>query len=102
MLNNLEVLNTQNRQQAMLTNQASANAAAQFNASSENQTNQFMNSLSSTINSQNAARNDAMNQYNTTEANRIAALNQNNDLEAERLEEHFNSQIEQFNEQLEL
>jgi hypothetical protein len=31
----------------MLTNQAADNAAAQFNATSNNQTNQFMNSLSS-------------------------------------------------------
>ena len=46
----LEVINTQNRQQAMLTNQAADNAAAQFNASSINQTNQFVNSLASTIN----------------------------------------------------
>jgi hypothetical protein len=33
-----EVLNTQSRQQAMLSDQAAANAAAQFNASSDNQT----------------------------------------------------------------
>jgi len=85
----------------MLTDQASANAAAQFNSSSINQTNQFMNSLSSTINQQNAARNDAMNQYNTTEGNRIAALNQNNDLEAERLEATLTSEIEKYNAQLE-
>ena len=88
------VLNTQNRQQAMLTNQAADNAAAQFNASSINQTNQFVNSLSSTINQQNAARNDAMNQYNVTESNRVAALNQNNALEAERLQNQLNSEIE--------
>ena len=44
-----EVLNTQNRQQAMLSDQAAANAAAQFNASSENQATEFMTNLSSTI-----------------------------------------------------
>ena len=55
-----EVLNTQNRQQAMLTDQAAANAAQQFNASSENQATEFMTNLSSTINIQNAARDDAM------------------------------------------
>ena len=60
MLNKQKLLNTQNRQQSMLTDQAATNAAAQFNASSENQTNQFMNSLSTTISQQNAARNDAM------------------------------------------
>jgi flagellar biosynthesis chaperone FliJ len=84
----------------MLSNQAADNAAAQFNASSTNQTNQFVNSLASTIDSQNAARNDAMNQFNVTEANRIAALNQNNALEADRLQATLNSQIEQFNSQL--
>jgi len=84
----------------MLSDQASANAASQFNAASENQAAQFMTNLSSTISSQNAARNDAMNQYNTTEAGRIAALNQNNSLEAERLQNTLNTQINQFNEQL--
>ena len=38
-----EVLNTQNRQQSMLTDQAAANAAAQFNASSENQQGKTIN-----------------------------------------------------------
>ena len=75
-------------------------SVAQFNASSENQTNQFMNSLSTTISQQNAARNDAMNQYNTTEGNRIAALNQNNDLEAERLEATLTQEVDKYNAQL--
>jgi hypothetical protein len=85
----------------MLTNQAAANAAQQFNASSENQATEFMTNLSNTINIQNAARDDAMAQFNITEANRVAALNQGNDLEAQRLENTLNSQINQFNEQLE-
>jgi hypothetical protein len=85
----------------MLSNQAAANASAQFNASSENQATEFMNNLASTIDIQNSARNDAMTQFNITESNRVAALNQGNDLEAQRLEETLNSQIGQFNEQLE-
>jgi len=84
----------------MLSNQAADNAASQFNATSHNQTNQFMNNLSATINTQNAARDDVMNQYNTTEASRAEALNQNNKLEADRLQATLNSQIEQFNKQL--
>jgi len=84
----------------MLSNQAADNAAAQFNATSANQTNQFMNSLSSTINTQNAARDDAMKQFNATELNRVDALNQNNKLEADRLQATLNSQLEQFNNQL--
>jgi len=85
----------------MLSNQAAANASAQFNASSQNQATEFMNNLASTIDIQNSARNDAMTQFNITESNRVAALNQGNDLEAQRLEETLNSQIGQFNEQLE-
>jgi hypothetical protein len=84
----------------MLTDQAAANAASQFNASSENQTTQFMTNLSSTINSQNAARNDAMTQYNISEGTRVEALNQGNSLEAERLQSTLNTQVNQFNEQL--
>ena len=41
-----------------------------------------------------------MTQFNTTEAGRIAALNQNNSLEAERLQSTLNTQIDQFNSQL--
>jgi hypothetical protein len=66
----------------MLSNQAAANASAQFNASSQNQATEFMNNLASTIDIQNSARNDAMTQFNITESNRVAALNQGNDLEA--------------------
>jgi hypothetical protein len=95
-----EVVNTQNRQQAMLTDQAAQNAASQFNASSDNQTKQFITSLAATIDTQNAARNDAMTQFNIAEADRIAALNQGNSLEAQRLESTLNTQISQFNEQL--
>jgi hypothetical protein len=84
----------------MLTDQAAANAASQFNASSENQTTQFMTNLSSTINSQNAARNDAMTQYNISEGTRVDALNQGNAIEAERLQSTLNTQVDQFNEQL--
>jgi hypothetical protein len=84
----------------MLTDQAATNAAAQFNASSENQATEFMKNLSSTINLQNSARNDAMSQFNITETNRIEALNQGNDLEVQRLEETLNAQLGQFNEQL--
>ena len=41
-----------------------------------------------------------MTQYNISEGTRIEALNQGNSLEAERLQSTLNSQIEQFNEQL--
>ena len=39
------ILQAQQTQQRILSNQAADNAAAQFNATSQNQTNQFMASL---------------------------------------------------------
>ena len=89
--------NAQQKQQAMLSNQAASNAAAQFNATSTNQTNQFMSGLANTVNQSNAQRNDAMSQFNTTNANRISEVNAGNQMEADRLEEQLNSQIAQYN-----
>ena len=51
-------------QQSLLTDAAAVNAAAQFNASSENQTNQFMATLSSNISQFNANQSNAIAQYN--------------------------------------
>ena len=56
---NLSNINT--RQTFLLSDQAAANAAYQFNATSQNQVNQFYDKLSTQISDQNAARLDAMN-----------------------------------------
>ena len=69
----MDMQNLSNRQQASLQNlnvrqafllsdQAASNAAAQFNATSTNQVDQFYSNLSQQIKLQNAARADAMNQ----------------------------------------
>jgi len=94
------MLTAQQRQQAMLSDQAADNATKQFNATSDMQTDQFMASLASTIAQNNSARADAMTQFNNTQTNTIAAQNVGNALEAERLQDTMNSQIEQFNSQL--
>jgi hypothetical protein len=94
------MLTAQQRQQAMLSDQAAKNASQQFNATSDMQTDQFMASLASTIAQNNSARADAMTQFNNTQTNTIAAQNVGNALEAERLQDTMNSQIEQFNSQL--
>jgi hypothetical protein len=91
------VLNAQQKQQSMLSDQAATNASRQFNATSQSQTDQFMANLGNQVNMSNAQRDDAMAQFNTTNANRIAEVNAGNTLEADRLEEQLNAQIAQYN-----
>ena len=70
--------NLQARQQTLLTDNAARNAALQFNATSQNQVNQFYDTLNTNIQSQNAQRSDAMGQFNLAEQNKVEALNAKN------------------------
>ena len=72
-LSNTQQANLQNiqaRQSFLLSDQAAANAAYQFNATSQNQVNQFYDNMSATLSQQNASRADAMKQYATSEIGR--------------------------------
>jgi hypothetical protein len=60
---------------SILSDQAAANAAAQFNATSENQTNQFFSNLSASVNQFNAAQMNAMKQFNADEVNSLLEFN---------------------------
>ena len=91
----LQNLNT--RQAFLMSDQAAANAAYQFNATSQNQVNQFYDSMSSQMSEQNSARNDAMKQYATSEANKIAALNAQNTVQVDEANVARESAINQFN-----
>ena len=80
-LNNNQQTNLQNlhaRQQTLLSDQSAKNAALQFNATSQNQVNQFYDTLNTNIQSQNAQRSDAMGQFNLAEQNKVEALNAKN------------------------
>ena len=68
---------TQQNVQALFTDQAATNAAAQFNASSENQTNQFFSQLSSQTSQFNTAQANAMSQFNVDATNSIRQFNAN-------------------------
>lgn len=61
--------NVQNMQQSLLSNQAATNAAAQFNATNQQQADEFNSNLISTIQSQNVDRVNAMTQFNDAAAN---------------------------------
>ena len=94
-----EVLKAQQSQQRMLSNQAANNAAAQFNAASENQTNQFMANLSSQIDMNNAARNDAMSQFNATQKNAAEARRVGLEVDISKFNSQLVTQVDQFNAQ---
>ena len=108
----MDMQNLSNRQQASLQNlnvrqafllsdQAASNAAAQFNATSTNQVDQFYSSLKNQINLQNAARADAMNQFAVVESNKISGLNASNKIAVEKSNADRAQVLNQFNAQLE-
>lgn len=59
----------------ILSDQAAANAAQQFNATSQNQTDQFFANLSASVNQFNAAQMNAMKQFNADEVNSLLEFN---------------------------
>jgi len=91
------IQNIQARQSFLLSDQAAANASAQFNATSQNQVNQFYDNMTATMSSQNAARDDAMKQYATSEANKISALNAQNQVQVDESNAQREATINQFN-----
>jgi len=78
----------QNSIQSIFSDQGASNAASQFNASSQNQTRQFMINQDGQVEMFNSAQTNAMNQFNVGEENAIAKFNQ--DLENQR--DMFNAQ----------
>ena len=66
-----EVINQQARMQGMLSDQASLNAAEQFNATSQNQVNQFYDTLSTNISQFNSSQSNAKEQFNAGQANAL-------------------------------
>ena len=83
-----ELFKTQQVIQSLFTDQASLNAAAQFNASSDNQVTQFFSGLDQQTKQFNAAQNTAINQFNAGESNTTSKFN----AEIQNQREQFNSQ----------
>ena len=93
--------NQQVRQAQLFSDQAAANAAAQFNATSQNQVDQFYNNLATTVSTSNAQRADAMNQFAVSEANKLEAQNANNATAVAQQNAQTEAAVSQFNSQLE-
>ncbi len=91
----LQNINT--RQNFLLSDQAAANAASQFNATSQNQVNQFYSKLSTTVADQNAARVDAMKKFAEAEKSKINALNAQNTIAVNEANAKRDATVKQFN-----
>lgn len=83
-----EIFRAQQRTASLFSDQAANNAAAQFNATSENQVNQFYDNLASQVNMFNAEQANAQERYNSGQIN---AMNQFN-AEMKNQREQFNAQ----------
>lgn len=83
-----ELFKTQANIQTILSDTAQLNAAAQFNATSENQTNQFFAQLISQADQFNVAQMNGIGQFNADQTNAISKFN----TEAQNLRDQFNAQ----------
>ena len=89
--------NLQAQQQQLLTDNAARNAALQFNATSQNQVNQFYSNLNTSIQQQNAQRAASISQFNTAEKNKVEALNAKNATAIADANAQRETAINQFN-----
>jgi len=81
-----ELFKAQQRVQSLFTDQAATNAAAQFNATSQNQVDQFFASLGSQVSQFNATQQNAQAQFNAGQTNTVNRFNA-----------ELNNQRDQFN-----
>ena len=88
------------RQAQLFTDQSASNAASQFNATSQNQVDEFFSGLQKQVQTNNAQRNDAMNQFSTAETNKANALNANNSTQVAQANSEREAAINQFNAQV--
>ncbi len=86
-----ELFKGQQRIQSLFTDQAAENAARQFNASSQSQTDQFFANLSNQVSQFNAAQTNGQAQFNAGQINTV-----------ERFNAELNNQRDQFNAQNQL
>ena len=91
------ILAAQNQQQAILSNQAAENAAKQFNATSQNQMNQFMAGLAADADKFNATQLNLIKQFNANSLNTAEARKAQRNVEIEKFNASTRNQIEQFN-----
>jgi len=84
----IEIFNAQNRIQAILSDSAAENAARQFNATSQNQTDQFFANLATQTSQFNKSQENAIEQFNAGQENVINRFNE----ELANQRDQFNAQ----------
>jgi hypothetical protein len=84
----IELFKAQSNVQSILSDQAAVNAARQFNAASQNQTDQFFANLTTQVKQFNATQTNAMAQFNTDQTNTIKKFN----AETQNQRDQFNAQ----------
>jgi len=86
-----DMFRNQSMVQSLFSDAAANNAASQFNATSENQTNQFFENLATTVGQFNSSQTNAMEQFNAGETNALS-----------KFQQEINNQRDQFNGQNQL
>jgi hypothetical protein len=94
-----ETLNYQGMLQAVFTDTAAENAAAQFNAKSQQQVDEFFSELGVQVDNANANRVAAMEQFNVDQVNSVAQFNASLEDARERFDTSMQVQIDQANAQ---
>jgi len=94
------MLKAQQEQQRLLSNQSAENAARQFGAANEQQTNQYMAGLAANMEQFNAQQSNAMEQFNAQQANAAAARAADRGLDASKFNAQQANAMEQFNKQM--
>jgi len=90
-------LDYQGQLQALTSNQAAENVAAQFNAKSQNQVNQFYDQLNSSIETANANRIAAQQQFNVSQKNAMSQFFEGLNNDRQKFNQNMSLQIEQSN-----
>ena len=93
----MNTLNHQSQVQSLFTDQAAENARLQFNATSENQVNQFYDQLSTSVDLENKARDTANQQFNSNQDLAVAQYNSKMRDSREKFNANLALQIEQSN-----
>ena len=91
------VINYQGMMQAALSDQAAENAAAQFNAESQNQVDMFMAELSTQVKTANANRSASMRQFNVDQINSVRQFNATMKDSRQRFNSEMQFQVNQSN-----
>ena len=91
------MIEAQQEQQRILSNQAAENARRQFNATSDMQVEQFNTSLAAQVDQFNTQQTNAVNQFNATQQNAAAARDAQRQADLNKFNTQLKTQIAEFN-----